>query len=97
MYNQRTDEFAARNFKRLIKLLERCNGDFEFGAIGGDVWDEREIEQLKLGVVFREKEFRRGDSVRSNLVPCQIKMLEQIRGGDFVVPEKQSVGSHDNG
>ena len=97
VYNQRTDEFAARNFKRLIKLLERCNGDFEFGAIGGDVWDEREIEQLKLGVVFREKKFRRGDSVRSILVPWQIKTLEQIRGGDFAVPEKQSVGSRGNG
>lgn len=83
--------------KRPIKLLERCNGDFSFDADGGDVWDEREIENLKLGVVFREKEFRRGDSVRSNLVPWQIKTLEQIRGGDFVVPEKLSVGSRGNG
>ena len=41
--------------KRPIKLLERCNGDFSFDADGGDIWDEREIENLKVGVVFGEK------------------------------------------
>ena len=97
MYNQSTDEFATRHFKRLIRLLERCNRDFEFGAIGGDSWDEREVEQLKIGVVFREKEFRRGDSVRSNLVPCMLRTLDQIRGGGFIVPEKQSVEARNNG
>ena len=97
VYNQRTDEFATRHFKRLIRLLERCNRDFEFGAVEGDDWDEREIERLRIGVVFREKEFRRGDSVRSNLVPCMLRTLEQIRGGDFVVPEKQSVEARNNG
>ena len=97
VYNQRTDEFAARHFKRLIRLLERCNDGFDFDADGGDVWDEREVEQLKIGVVFREKEFRRRDSIRSNLVPCQLRTLDQIRGGDFVVPEKQSVEGRGNG
>ena len=32
VYNQRTDEFAARYFKRLIRLLERCNDDFDFDS-----------------------------------------------------------------
>ena len=96
VYNQRTNEFATRYFKQLIRLLERCNEDFSCDVDGGDIWDEREIEQLKLGVVFREKEFRRGDSIRSNLVPCLLKTLEQIRVGDFSVPEKQSVGGRGN-
>lgn len=97
VYNQRTDKFAARHFKRLIRLLEYSNPKFEFGAVEGDDWDEREIERLRIGVVFREKEFRRGDSVRSNLVPCMLRTLDQIRGGGFIVPEKQSVEGRDNG
>ncbi len=88
VYSQRTDEFAARKFKRLIKLLERCNGDFSFDVDGGDVWDEREIENLKLGVVFGEKELKRSNSVRTILVPRLLKTVEQIRGGEFTVPEK---------
>lgn len=97
VYNQRTDEFSARHFKRLIRLLERCNDEFDFDSVGGDDWDEREVENLKLGVVFREKEFRRGDSVRSNLVPYQLRTLEQIRGGNFVVPGKQFAKGRGNG
>ena len=79
VYSQRTDEFAARNFKRLIKLLERCNEDFSCDVDGGDIWDEREIENLKLGVVFREKEFKRGESVRTILVPHALVHVKQFQ------------------
>ena len=79
MYSQRTDEFAARNFKRLIKLLERCNENFSCDVDGGDIWDEREIENLKLGVAFREKEFKRGDSVRTILVPHALVHVKQFQ------------------
>ena len=74
--------------KRPIKLLERCNGDFSFDADGGDIWDEREIENLKVGVVFGEKNFRCGDSIRTILIPRLLKTVEQIRGKEFTVPEK---------
>ena len=97
VYNQRTDEYATRHFKRLINLLERCNEDFSCDVDGGDVWDEREIENLKIGVVFREKEFKRGDSIRSNLVPHSLKSIEQIRGGNFFTPEKLTVKGRNNG
>lgn len=97
VYSQRTDEFATRNFKRLIKLLERCNGDFSCDVDGGDVWDEREIENLKLGVVFREKILRRGDSRWAILLPHTLKTIEQIRNGEFTVPEETTGAVDDNG
>lgn len=97
VYSQRTDEFATRNFKRLIKLLERCNGDFSCDVDGGDVWDEREIENLKLGVVFREKILRRGDFRWAILLPHTLKTIEQIRNGEFTVPEETTGAVDDNG
>ena len=96
VYIQRIDEYAARHFKRLIHLLECCNEDFSCDVDGGDIWDEREIERLKLGVVFCEKKFKRGRSVRSNLVPHALRTIEQIRNGDFTVPKKQTDGGDDN-
>ena len=79
VYSQRTDEFSTRNFKRLIRLLELCNENFSCDVDGGDIWDEREIENLKVGVVFREKEFKRGDSLRTILVPHVLVHFKQFQ------------------
>ena len=96
--NLQVNSFGARRLKLLMTVLELSNEDFRCDFDGGDFWDETEIEGLRLGVVFREKEFKtKRGAVYTNLVPQFLKTVEEITDGDFVVPEKLTIGGHDNG
>ena len=82
--------YAARNLKRLIESVEASNEEYQTTCVEGSEWDERELEQLKVGVVFGEKEFRnsRGKQ-RVYLIPQEITSVETIRRGEYELPERR--------
>lgn len=89
VYNQLVNKFSTRHFHRLIETIEQSNAGYFFTGAVGDAWDERELEGLLVGVVLREKEFSNKRGVRRvNLVPCELKTVEEIRRGQFTVPQR---------
>ena len=96
--NLQVNSFGARRLKLLMTVLELSNDNFRCNFDGGDFWDEREIEGLRLGIVFREKEFKtKRGSLRTKLVPQLLKTVDEIHDGEFVVPEKLTVGGRGDG
>ena len=89
VFNQVVNAFGERYFQRVIGAIERSNAGYFCSCRKGADWDERELEGLLVGVVLREREFRNSHgATRTYLVPAAIKSVEEIRRGEFTVPEK---------
>ena len=89
VFNQVINAFAERYFQRVISAIEGSNDGYFCSCRKGADWDERELEGLLVGVVLREKEFRNSRGAkRTYLIPAAIKTVEEIRRGEFTVPEK---------
>ena len=90
IYTQRVGKYSAKYFKRLTEAIEDSNEDYICSCVEGEDWDERELENLLIGVVFQEKEFinARGKK-RCFLVPHAIKTVDEIKRGEFIVPARR--------
>lgn len=82
VHNQSVGRYGKKYFERLITAIEASNVGYFCSCKEGADWDERELEKLLVGVVFREKEFinARGKK-RIHLVPSEFKSVNAIRRG----------------
>ena len=73
---------AAGMFKHFINCVEESNAGYKWN------WDEKSLQGRQLGVVLGEEEYQKNDgSVGVRLYVKDIKTVEQIRNGEFKVPE----------
>lgn len=74
-------------FKAFIKAVDEANGtDFDSRVEKG--FPEHELVGLLLGVLFGYEEYNANDgSVKERLYLAKFLTLEQVRKGDFKVPE----------
>lgn len=90
VYNQSVGRNSAKYFNQMIKTIEESNDDFVCKFNAGEEWDERELENLLVGVVMQEKEFINSrDKRRIVLVPCELKTVDEIRRGEFEIPARR--------
>lgn len=79
-------EAAAGMFKHFINCVEESNIGYKWS------WDEQSLVHKYVGVVLGEEEYEKKDgSVGVKLVVKGIKTVEQIKNGDFKVPNIKKV------
>lgn len=75
-------EKALGMFKHFIDCVEQSNKGYKWN------WEEKTLINKKFGAVFGEEEYRKNDgSVGTRLVVSQIKTIEQIKKGDYKIPQ----------
>lgn len=90
-YYQNLEGKGAEFFKGLITLLEVCNPGYTWD------WDEHGLRGKQIGVIFREEEYIGNDGkLRSSVKPVSFRMVDDIREGNFKVPEIKRVDSAAN-
>ena len=90
VYQQRVGKYSKKYFAQLIETIEASNDDYVYSGRDGEDWDERELENLLVGVVFQEKEFFNArDKRRVILTPYALKTVGEIRRGEFTVPARR--------
>lgn len=88
--NQRIGKYSTKRFNRLITAIEDSNDGYVYTGKEGEDWDEGELENLLVGVVFREKTFINARGVRRViLVPHEVKSVDEIRRGAFSIPTRK--------
>lgn len=90
VYKQSVGNRSTKHFERLMNAITASNDSYIYTGKAGEDWDESELENLLIGVVFQEKEFINArDKVRVIPVPYAIKSVDEIRRGDFVIPARR--------
>lgn len=80
-------ETAAGMFKHFTNCIEESNVGYKWA------WDEKSLVHKYLGVVLGEEEYEKKDgSVGVKLVVKDVKTVEQIKNGDFKVPNIKKAG-----
>lgn len=75
-------EAALGMFKHFINCIEESCPNFTWE------WDEKSLEGKLIGLVLGEEEYQKNDgSVGTRLYVKEIKNIQQIRDGDFKVPQ----------
>lgn len=75
-------ETAAGMFKHFINCIEESNVGYKWA------WDEKSLVHKYLGVVLGEEEYeKKNGSVGVRLVVKEVKSVEQIKKGEFKIPE----------
>ena len=79
------DGNTSRFFKGLITCIEKSNPNFK---ISPRAFDEQKLRGLYLGCLFAEEEYERKDAtIGTRLFIKFPKTVEDIRSGNFTVPE----------
>lgn len=87
--NAKIGKYLSKRFCRLIAAIEASNDGYVYTGKAGDAWDEGELENLLVGVVFQEKEFINARGARRViLVPYEVKSVDDIRRGAFSIPTR---------
>lgn len=81
MYYQTVKEDDLRYFKGFIVTIEKSNPGFVWD------WDENKLVGKLFGGVFGEEEYEYNGEIRTSVKCMWVKTVEQIRNGDFQVPE----------
>ncbi len=69
-------------FKTMISNFEESNNDFHWG------WDEKQLTNKYIGIVYREKEFKTNEGeVITITEPCGFRSVDCIRNGKYKVPQ----------
>lgn len=76
-------------FKGFIKALEESNPGYKWN------WDEKSVEGKKIGLVFREEEYRvqTTGEIKTGIKPFQPRNVQAIRNG-VPVPQKKTIPEH---
>lgn len=75
-------EKALPMFKHFISCVEKSNAGYKWN------WDEKTLLKKSVGLVLGEEEYLKNDgTVGVRLAVQQIKTAEQIRTGDFFIPD----------
>lgn len=89
IYNQSLSSFTTRQFNNLLAAVKASNEGYVSTCTQGADWDEQELENLLVGVVFREKEYINSRGRKHvMLVPHVFKSVDDIRRGDFEIPSR---------
>lgn len=89
VYNQSMSEFTTRKFNHLLNAIKASNAGYVSTCTQGTDWNEQELENLLVGVVFREKEYINSRGRKHvMLVPYVFKSVGEIRRGDFDIPPR---------
>lgn len=82
---------AAGMFKHFINCIEESNAGYKWN------WDEKSLQGRHLGVVLGEEEYRKKDgSIGVKLYVKDVKTVEQIKNGEFKVPEIKRLKIEEN-
>lgn len=77
---------ALSFFKAFTDAVEQTNNGFTFA------WDERTLVGKGIGLVLGEEEYQKRDGgVGVRLVPVAFKTANEIRNGEFTVPERKTI------
>ena len=73
-------------FKAMIEAIAQTNSGFVWD------WNEKKLIGKGVGIVFREEEYEgRDGKVKTRLKPFEFKTANEIRQGDFTVPERKAI------
>ena len=90
VYKQNVGKYSAKHFSRLMSAITASNDGYVYTGKAGEDWDERELENLLVGVIFQEKEFVNArDKTRVIIVPYALTNVDEIRRGDFAIPGRR--------
>ena len=90
VYKQSVGSRSAKHFARLINAITASNDGYVYTGKAGEDWDETELENLLVGVIFQEKEFVNArDKTRVIIVPYALTNVDEIRRGDFAIPGRR--------
>ena len=79
-------EKALGMFKHFIDCVEKSNAGFVWD------WDEKTLMGKFVGLVLAEEEYENNSGeIKTRLYVSQVKTVEQIKNGDFKVPELKKV------
>ena len=79
-------EKALGMFKHFIDCVEKSNAGFVW------TWDEKTLMGKFVGLVLGEEEYENSNGeVNTRLYVSQVKTVEQIKNGDFKVPELKTI------
>ena len=71
-------------FKAMIEAIEATNNGFTW------TWDEKKLVNKGVGIILREEEYEnRNGQLRTRLKPYAFCTANDIRNGNFVVPERK--------
>lgn len=75
-------EKALGMFRHFIDCIEKDNKGYTWN------WEEKTLIDKKFGAVLAEEEYQKNDgSIGTRMVVSQIKTIEQIKKGDYKVPQ----------
>lgn len=75
-------------FKGFIKSLEESNDGYLWN------WDEKSAEGKKIGIIFREEEYKDNNGlIRDSVRPYQVRSVQMILDG-VPVPDKKRIAEH---
>jgi hypothetical protein len=75
-------ESAVGMFKHFTNCVEASNGGYKWD------WNEQGLRGKLIGLVFGEEEYVGNDgAIKTRLVVTHIKTVEEIKNGDFKIPE----------
>lgn len=79
-------EKALGMFKHFIECVEKSNAGFVW------TWDEKTLMGKVVGLVLAEEEYENNNGeIKTRLYVAQVKTVEEIKNGDFKVPELKKV------
>ena len=79
-------EKALGMFKHFIECVEKSNAGFVW------TWDEKTLMGKFVGLVLGEEEYENNNGeIKTRLYVSQVKTVEQIKNGDFKVPELKKI------
>ena len=88
------DGNTSRFFKGLLSCVEKSNPSFKLNP---HAFDEKSLLGLKIGCVFAEEEYSKRDgSTGSRVVVKFPKSVDDIRQGNFNVPEPKKLSAAPN-
>lgn len=77
---------AVGFFKAFIEAVQNTNKGYVWN------WDEKSLIGKGVGIVFRDEEYiDRNGQLRHSIAPYEFKTANEIREGDFTVPEPKRV------
>lgn len=79
-------EKALGMFKHFIECVEKSNAGFVW------TWDEKALMGKVVGLVLAEEEYENNNGeIKTRLYVAQVKTVEEIKNGDFKVPELKKI------
>ena len=72
--------------KHFTNCIERSNAGYEWD------WNEKGLIGKVVGLVLGEEEYRNSNGeIKTKLVVSQVKTTEEVKSGDFKVPEQKKI------